>query len=436
MALLYSAKTSPKSTALKTLSAPISALDYQGLGVAKVNGKVWFIENALPGESVQAQVLDEKRQYGLAVARKWQGKSADRVTPKCEYFARCGGCQTQHIVLNAIQSAKQTALFERLQKLQNEPIALMPKIVGEPFHYRRRVRLSANWNAKTKQLDVGFRAKNSSQIVPIERCLVADLAINETLEKLTALLPKLPEPKSLGHIELVSADNGVAMLVRLQNAGKFSRPYWQDFAAQNGINLQLVTENNSEFLGEPPFYTLGELKLQFDIRDFIQVNRALNQQMVQTALDWLDLRESDRVLDLFCGMGNFTLPIAQRAAQVVGVEGVGEMVQKARLNAKLNGINNAEFQQTDLAQSFIDKTWAQQAFDKMLLDPPRAGADFALNALCELNIPRVVYVSCNPATLVRDAQILRAHGYRIVQTAMIDMFPHTAHLESITLLVK
>ena len=181
---------------------------------------------------------------------------------------------------------------------------------------------------------------------------------------------------------------------------------------------------------------LDDIRLSFDIRDFIQVNTHLNQQMVETALDWLDLNQDDHVLDLFCGMGNFTLPLAKRVKSAVGIEGVLDMVQKAQSNAQFNHIDNVEFYQADLDQAFSEQPWAKQHFNKILLDPPRSGAAFALNALCELGAESILYVSCNPATLVRDAEILRSFGYRIIKTAMIDMFPHTSHLESVTLFIK
>lgn len=199
----------------------------------------------------------------------------------------------------------------------------------------------------------------------------------------------------------------------------------------------MCDENQVEhWYGAEPFYSVSGLELGFSMRDFIQVNAELNQKMVETALDWLALSGTERVLDLFCGMGNFTLPIAQYAKFVVGIEGVSAMVEQAYRNAERNKVENVEFYQTDLDQPFIDKSWATLSFDKVLLDPARQGALFALDHLCALKPSHIVYVSCNPATLVRDAEKLLSNGYRIVKTAMIDMFPHTGHLESITLFIK
>ena len=314
----------------------------------------------------------------------------------------------------------------------------MPMICGEQWGYRRRVRLSLLWNAKNKTVEMGFRQKNSNQLVSIQQCLVAEPAINDLIPKLSALWAQYSAPKQLGHIELVSAENGVAMLLRYKgNLAETDRTLLLEFARLNAVNLFLQDDQNIQLVhGEMPYYALDDIRLSFDIRDFIQVNTHLNQQMVATALDWLDLNQDDHVLDLFCGMGNFTLPLAKRVKSVVGIEGVFDMVQKAQANAHFNHIDNVEFYQADLDQAFLEQPWAKQHFNKILLDPPRSGAAFALNALCELGAESILYVSCNPATLVRDAEILRSFGYRIIKTAMIDMFPNTSHLESVTLFIK
>ncbi|TCP93376.1 23S rRNA m(5)U-1939 methyltransferase [Cricetibacter osteomyelitidis] len=434
MALLYQQKKPAQKTS-QNLTALVTDLDYQGLGITKINGKTWFIENALPGEQVQFKVLENKRQYGRGVTQKLLQRSAERVYPQCEYYTRCGGCQSQHIPLAIQREAKQAALFRRLQKLQPQGIEFMPMICGEQWHYRRRVRLSLLWNPKTKKPELGFRQANSQQIVPIEHCNVLAQPLNGLIPMLIAILNQWSQPKNLGHIELVNADNGVAMLLR--TTGKISendRTLLLNFAISQHLMLFVQQQDDIEhWHGEIPYYQIENLKLQFDIRDFIQVNRELNTQMVQTALQWLDLQPDDQVLDLFCGMGNFTLPLSRRVKSAVGIEGVLPMVEKARSNAHRNQCHNAAFYQADLAQSFNDQPWATRHFNKILLDPPRSGAAFALNALCELNADKILYVSCNPATLVRDAEILLNFGYKIQKVAMIDMFPNTGHLESVTL---
>ena len=437
MVLLYSPPKKTKN--VSNLKAEILDLDYQGFGVAKINGKTWFIENALPHEQVECRVLEEKRQYGRATAQQWRIKSPQRVAPQCPYYEHCGGCQGQHIPVEMQREAKQRALFSRLSKLQPEPISFQPMICGEPWGYRRRVRLSICENSKQHRIEMGFRRKNSHQLIAAQSCATAAPAINRLLPQLTELLNRFSVPKQLGHLELVAADNGVAMLLRYtKNLAESDRVLLRNFAERECLMLFLQSDDGIEQIyGDAPYYQFDDgTRLHFDIRDFIQVNRALNEKMVQTALCWLELTQQDRVLDLFCGMGNFTLPLAKRAKSAVGIEGVLGMVQKARQNALDNQIRNVEFFQADLAQSFIDQSWAMQPFDKILLDPPRSGALFALNAVLELQVKKILYVSCNPATLVRDAEILRDFGYQIEKSAVIDMFPHTGHLESITLFTR
>ncbi|MBN6074409.1 23S rRNA (uracil(1939)-C(5))-methyltransferase RlmD [Aggregatibacter actinomycetemcomitans] len=434
MALLYSGTKPNKTTA--NFTAHILDLDYQGLGVAKINGKTWFIENALPQESVEVRVLEEKRQYGHGTAQRILRPSPQRQTPPCTYFAQCGGCQNQHIPIELQRSAKQKALIQRLSRLQPEPIQFMPLLQGEPWHYRRRVRLSVGFNNKTRKLHIGLRRKNAQQIIPIEHCPVLEQPLNDLLPKLTALFAQWSAPQQLGHIELVAADNGIAMLLRhIKNVAENDRTLLLKFAERHRLMLFVQAQDAIEhWHGGQPFYRLDDdLTLQFDIRDFIQINAELNRQMINTALDWLALNERDHVLDLFCGMGNFTLPIARRAKSAVGIEGVSAMVEKARRNAERNCCHNVQFDQADLDKPFVNQGWAQQPFNKILLDPPRTGAAFALNALCQLQAENILYVSCNPATLVRDTEILRNAGYQLDKVAMIDMFPHTGHLESISL---
>ena len=431
----HSAKISPKSTAHQTVK--IQSLDYQGLGVAKLNGKTWFIQNALPDEEVEIQTLEEKRQYGRAKAVKILEKSAKRQTPFCQYYAKCGGCQMQHINLELQREAKQKALFHRLQKLQDTPIDFQPMIVGSDKYYRRRARLSIA--QQKNEWVMGFRLQNSNQIIPLERCEILEKPLADLLPKLQQLVAIWQNKKLLGHIELVLADNGIAMFLRhLGEINEKNRTTLLQFAEKEQLSLFIMTKENrlEHWFGELPYYQINGLTLHFGIRDFIQVNRELNQKMVKTVLDWLDIQPQDRILDLFCGMGNFTLPIAQKASYVAGVEGVPEMVYQANKNAKTNDLSNVEFFRTNLDERFADQPWATELFNKVLLDPARNGALFALDHLCELNPERIVYVSCNPATLVRDAEKLIQAGYKLAKSAMIDMFPHTGHLESVSVFVK
>ncbi|XWY21007.1 23S rRNA (uracil(1939)-C(5))-methyltransferase RlmD [Bisgaard Taxon 45] len=431
--------TPPKSVPRPTtLVADILDLDYQGRGVAKIQGKTWFIENALPQEKVEVRVVTEKRHYGHAISTHILSAHPARQVAKCAYYAQCGGCQSQHIPIDMQRHAKQQALFQRLQQLQPQA-TLMPMIVAEPWHYRRRVRLSMRFDAKTKQLAIGLRQKNSQQIVNLQHCDVLSRPLSQLLPKLHRRFANWSQPKNLGHIELVYADNGIAMLVRhTGNLTQTDRTLLHDFAQQENVMLFVQDDQHlTQLYGDAPYYRLGDgSKLHFDIRDFIQVNATVNQKMIDTALDWLELTPNDSVLDLFCGMGNFTLSLSRQANLVVGIEGVREMVEKATRNAEQNQCDNVQFYQANLDQPFAKQPWANQYFNKILLDPPRTGAAFALNALCELGAEKILYVSCNPATLVRDTAILLQHHYRLKKVAMVDMFPNTGHLESISLFEK
>jgi len=283
------------------------------------------------------------------------------------------------------------------------------------------------------------RLQNSNQIIPLERCDILEKPLADLLPKLQQLVVMWQNKKLLGHIELVLADNGIAMFLRhLGEMNEKNRTTLLQFAKKEQLSLFIMMEENQleHWFGKLPYYQINGLTLHFGIRDFIQVNRELNQKMVETALNWLDIQPQDRILDLFCGMGNFTLPIAQKANYVVGVEGVEEMVNQAKANAKTNNLSNVEFFQTNLDERFADQPWADKPFNKVLLDPARNGALFALDHLCELNPECIVYVSCNPATLVRDAEKLIQAGYKLEKSAMIDMFPHTGHLESVSVFVR
>lgn len=434
MALFYTERK--KITQPKKKILTIDNLDYQGLGVARVEGKTWFVENALPQERVEVRVLEEKRHYGHAVTQKILQRSAQRIEPKCGYYAECGGCQMQHIPLDLQRQVKQQALQQRLSRLQPQ-IAFQPMLQAEEWGYRRRLRLSMLFDKKSKTLTLGLRQRRSKAIVPIQTCAVAEPHLNAVLAALQTWLPEWQAKAQLGHIELVAADNGVAMLLRhLGQVRAEDKVRLLRFANEHQLHLFVCEQENEiqHWHGDVPYYQLANgQKLAFAVRDFIQVNRRLNQKMLDTALDWLDLKPLDQVLDLFCGMGNFTLPLASNVTSAVGIEGVAEMVTQAQANAAANQMDNVEFYQADLDRTFVDQAWAARRFNKVLLDPPRSGALFALPHLCALQAEKILYVSCNPATLVRDSEYLLQQGYRIEKSAAIDMFPHTAHLESITL---
>ena len=375
-------------------------------------------------------LVDEKKQYAHATVKRRLNDSPQRQTPRCPHFGVCGGCQQQHAGVELQQQSKRAALGRLMKRDVDEIIA------ASPWGYRRRARLSLNYQPKTQQLRMGFRQASSSDVVEVVRCPVLAPALEALLPAVRECLSSLKSVRQLGHVELVQADNGPLMVLRHTAAlPAGDKEKLERFSQSHGLSLYLAPQSEilEHISGEAPWYTSDGLRLVFSPRDFIQVNDGVNQLMVRTALEWLDIQPQDRVLDLFCGMGNFTLPLAQRAAQVVGVEGVPALVEKGRENAALNHLHNVTFFHENLEEDVTRQAWAKHGFDKILLDPARAGAAGVMQHIIKLAPQRVVYVSCNPATLARDSELLLAAGYEIQRLAMLDMFPHTGHLESMVL---
>ncbi|XHA15750.1 23S rRNA (uracil(1939)-C(5))-methyltransferase RlmD [Citrobacter farmeri] len=428
MAQFYSAKR--RVTTRQIITVTVNDLDAFGQGVARHNGKTLFIPGLLPQESADVAITEDKKQYAKAQVKRRLNDSPDRVTPRCPHFGICGGCQQQHVSIELQQRSKSAAL----SRLMNHDVT--EAIADAPWGYRRRARLSLNFQPKTQQFQMGFRKAASNDIVDIRQCPILVPQLEALLPELRACLSSLQGIRHLGHVELVLAGSGTLMILRhtapltAQDNEKLER-----FSHSKGLSLYLAPQ--SEILetvsGQTPWYESNGLRLNFSPRDFIQVNEGVNQKMVASALAWLDVQPGDRVLDLFCGMGNFTLPLATRAASVVGVEGVPALVEKGRENAQQNELHNVTFFHENLEEDVTRQPWAKNGFDKVLLDPARAGAAGVMQHIIKLQPGRIVYVSCNPATLARDSEALLRAGYQIQRLAMLDMFPHTGHLESMVL---
>ena len=428
MAQFYSAKR--RVTTRQIITVTVNDLDPFGQGVARHQGKALFIPGLLPQEQAEVVLVEDKKQYARAQVKRRLNDSPQRVAPRCPHFGVCGGCQQQHASIELQQQSKRAAL-SRLMKRDVDDI-----IAAEPWGYRRRARLSLNYQPKTQQLQMGFRKANSSEIIDVVQCPVLVPQLEALLPAVRECLTSLQSQRQLGHVELVQADNGPLMVLRHTAAlTAADKEKLERFSQTHGLSLYLAPQSEilEHIRGDEPWYTSDGLRLVFSPRDFIQVNDGVNQKMVRTALAWLDIQPQDRVLDLFCGMGNFTLPLAKVAASVVGVEGVPALVAKGRENAALNGLQNVTFFHENLEEDVTRQAWAKHGFDKILLDPARAGAPGVMAHIIKLAPRRVVYVSCNPATLARDSEALLQAGYRIQRLAMLDMFPHTGHLESIVL---
>jgi len=428
MAQFYSAKR--RVTTREIITVTVNDLDPFGQGVARHNGKALFVTGLLPDERGEVTLTEDKRQFARGAVKRRLNDSPERETPPCPHFGVCGGCQQQHASVALQQRSKSSALA-RLMKREVDDI-----IAAEPWGYRRRARLSLNYQPKTQKLEMGFRKASANDIVNVVRCPVLTPRLEALIPSLRECLQSLAAVRHLGHVELVLADNGPLMVLRhTAPLSAADREKLERFSHSQGVALFLAPESAilEQVSGALPWYTSDGLRLTFSPRDFIQVNDKVNQQMVERALAWLDVQPDDRVLDLFCGMGNFTLPLAKRAASVVGVEGVAALVEKAQENARQNGLQNVTFFHENLEEDVTKQPWAQHGFNKVLLDPARAGAAGVMQHVLKLSPKKVVYVSCNPATLARDSEALLNAGYTMSHLAMLDMFPHTGHLESMVL---
>ncbi|MRT03852.1 23S rRNA (uracil(1939)-C(5))-methyltransferase RlmD [Ewingella americana] len=453
MAQFYSPNR--RVTTRQTITVTATDLDAFGQGVARHNGKAVFISGLLPGEQAEVTLTEDKRQYAKGRVKRLLTTSEQRVKPACPHFNTCGGCQQQHASEVLQQQSKSAALLRLISRETGVEAQLQPVIAGPQYGYRRRARLglqiagSAKGGGKGKNkmasssssstLVMGFRQEGSNDLVAINRCPVLRPELERLLVPLQHCLSQLSAAQRLGHVELVLAENGPLIVLRhLDPLKEQDRASLLAFGAEHGVALWLAAESDSlELLcGEQPLYQIDDLSLKFSPRDFIQVNDDVNQQMVAQAIEWLDLNSDDRLLDLFCGVGNFTLPLAKRVKHVTGVEGVATLVANGQDNAIRNNLNNAEFFHENLEEDVSQQPWAAQGFNKVLLDPARAGAAGVMAHIIKLDPQRVVYVSCNPTTLARDSKILLEAGYRLAQVRMLDMFPHTGHLESMALFIN
>jgi len=436
------------------LTCSIVSLSHEGRGVSKHNGKIRFIEGALPGETVKARFISQHAKFDELVMTEIIEPSPDRVPAPCAHFDVCGGCNLQHMDVVAQINHKQAVLKEQLTHFGKlSPVLWMDVMTSQTEGYRSKARLGVFYDKKQQKVLLGFREKSNKVITDVDRCLVLDSRVSGRLLDLKNLVASLSSPAATSHIEVAAGDTTVALLFRqtsvLDNDDKsklieFAKLFTFDLYLQAGVQergvntvIKLWPAEGMDRLSYSLVYTElkseSELDLSFHPKDFTQVNRPMNRKMVLKALECLALTSRDRVLDLFCGLGNFTLPIAKFSASVVGVEGSENMVQRAYENAEKNGIDNVSFFASDLQSDFTKQAWATQVFDKALIDPPRSGALEIVKYLAELKINRIVYISCNPATLSRDAGVLIKKGYTLSQVGVLDMFPHTAHVESIAL---
>jgi 23S rRNA (uracil1939-C5)-methyltransferase len=421
--------------------AMIESLDREGRGVAHVEGKAVFIDGALPGEQVEFAPYKKKPKYELAQATRIVSESAARVAPHCEYFGVCGGCAMQHIEAHTQIAAKQRVLEDALWHLSKlRAASMLSPVQGEPWGYRHRARLSARWVEKKGAELVGFRERRSSYVVDMSSCKVLPPHISALIPALREMIGGLSIRERLPQIEIADGAELTVLVLRVLEAPSAAdEEVLKHFADTHRVQLWLQPrgpESARAFypLDTPPlYYRLPEfnVRIYFAPTDFTQINHAVNTVLVRRAMRMLDPKPGERVLDLFCGLGNFTLPIASLGARVTGIEGNAGLVERAAGNATANGLQ-ARF---EVANLFDEQSCARLPYaDKVLLDPPREGALEVIKALRDGEAGRIVYVSCDPATLARDAGLLvHTKGYRLASAGVVNMFPHTAHVESIAL---
>lgn len=416
----------------------IERLAGDGRGISFHEGRTWFVSGALAGEAVEARVLGARGKIVDARLERVLQASPERRPAPCRHYDRCGGCNLQHLPHAEQLALKQRMLAEQLQRVAGiQPEQWAAPLSGPEFGYRRRARIAVRWDVKNRQLEVGFRAEASQAIIAIDECPVLVQPLQTILRHLPTVLRSLNKPQALGHVELFSGSAEAVLLRHVAPLPEDDLARLQAFCKEAGAQLWLQGEGEPAPVeaGQTLGFTLQPWQMQLAWRpgDFVQVNAQVNTAMIEQALAWLAPQPDERVLDLFCGLGNFALPLARQAREVVAVEGVQAMVERAAANARDNNVHNAAFFQADLSQPLADAEWAAEGFSAVLLDPPRDGAYEVVQGIARLKAKRLVYVSCNPATLARDAQVLVAQGYRLTRAGILDMFPQTAHVEAMAL---
>ena len=423
------------------VEAHIESLTHDGKGVARLDGKATFIRGALPGELVTFRYTFKRRSHDEGQCVQVLTPSTDRVAPRCAHADICGGCVLQHLDADKQIAVKADVLRDGLQRIgQVQPQTSPPPLTGPHWAYRHKARLGVKYLEKTDRMLVGFREAGSAKVAEIDRCEILHPSIGQRIGAIRALLRTLQGRARIPQLEVAVADRHAALIVRhLDPLSDPDQAALRRFRETSGIDIYLQSggpETVAPLDGQARelIYTLedDDLRMAFRPQDFTQINPHINRKMLASAMDGLALNGDDRVLDLFCGLGNFTLPIARRAGCVVGVEGDDGLVAQARDNAARNHIGNAEFFTADLFEDQTDAPWMTRAFTKVVLDPPRCGAAQLIPQIARLQPQRIVYVSCHPGALARDAGLLvNQYGYTLRSAGVMDMFPHTAHVESI-----
>lgn len=430
------------------IETKIESLSHDGRGVATINCKTTFVMGALPNELVRCKITKKHRRYNDAQAIEIITPAPERTEPHCAHFGICGGCSMQHVDISAQVQLKQQVLIEQLKHFGKvTPETILPPLASKPWGYRRKARLGVRYIRKDEKIRVGFREKLSNHLTELTECPVLHPAVGTRLTALSELVRSLSQYEHIPQIEMAASDDAVALVFRhMRPLSADDLQKLKTFGEANQLQIYLQPNapaavhkiwpaDNEIFL----HYALPDydLTMRFHPLDFTQVNGEINRLMIKQALELLQPSATDHVLDLFCGLGNFTLPLARTAAHVTGIEGSAEMVTRARENAAYNQLHNTEFAVANLMSPDPKSPWLRKKYQKILLDPPRTGAKEIIPHLARLGADRIVYVSCNPSTLARDAgDLVYNHQYKLKSVGVMNMFPHTSHIEAIALFEK
>ena len=431
---------------LDPVETQIESLSHDGRGVARIDGKTVFIDGALGGERVKFRYSKKHSKYDEGRVVEILTSAPDRVEAKCQHYGVCGGCSLMHMAPEAQLVLKQKTLMEQMNHFGHiEPEQWIEPMTGPLWGYRRKARLGVKHVPKKERVLVGFREKGTPYLALLDKCEVLDPRIGTRLGELGIMIATLAAYNRIAQIEVAMDDKHTALVFRnLDPLSESDQKLLIAYGQKNDLWIYLQSGGPDTITAIWPtspqlsYTPEPDVNLIFEPSDFTQVNDTINQNMIQRAMALLEVCAEDRVLDLFCGLGNFSLPLAKRVNALVGVEADAALVKHAQNNAKLNQLDNATFEQADLTKTALkDYSWAKGGFNKILLDPPRSGAFEVLPQLVDLGAERIVYVSCNPATLARDTgELVHKHGYTLVSAGIMDMFPHTSHVESIALLIK
>lgn len=420
----------------------ITGLSHDGKGIAKIHGKTTFIRGALPGEKVSFLYRSKKSQFDEGMIETVITASDDRVTPPCDFYGLCGGCDLQHLDPKKQIEYKQAILLEQIEQMtKTKPTTLLPPLTAKTLGYRRKARLGVRYVNKKERVLVGFRELNGRYQADMNRCETLHPKIGHNIAAFSELITRLDAYQTIAQIEVAVGDDAAALVFRhLEDLSENDLAKLIAFGAEQDFHIYLQPKGPDSVHRIYPNKGLERLQYQLDQQnlrfafhpiDFVQINREINQAMVSQAITLLDVNQNDIVLDLFCGLGNFSLPLAQKAKHVVALEGDQQMVERGTANAAYNTLTNIEFHLDNLFEPNLNQPWMKHAFTKVLLDPPRAGAAEIIPFLIRLKPKKILYISCNPATLARDSKWLVDGGFTVEAAGVMDMFPQTHHIEAI-----